>query len=618
MKRKIILISCLLTVLSLTACNDSPKLSKLSEQDVISAFIKEAQKRIDSHGKVGIKKDTIPSSALKDYPTTFDLRHVDTDNDGEYENYVTGVKFQRPFGTCWSFGSTAAAETSILYDLQQEAIVDNKDTIDLSEHHTAWYAYTPMPQTDRQGGEGLISMVDGVNENQSLKLNSGSTQFAASSLWASGMGVVQEPEFDETSREKEAQLNYRGKNAIKTVTEKGYPVYSKEDDWSVDESLRFKQSYMLENSFYLPQSVFIKEDGTMDIDYADLASKTYKEQLMNGRALVLGFKADAYLADKVEGIPKYINGKTWAHYTYEPSGPNHSVCVVGWDDNYSRTNFLSEIQITINGEPVFDKTGKPIMKKVPQPPKDGAWIVKNSWGALNTNSQGLTTSDWGIDGTGYFYLSYYDMSIDSVEAYDFDVTNSIKGELGAYVIEQYDLMPNEAPHNIETNFPIAEGNVFVAEESETIKFISCVSTEYNEDMHITFYKFNGENLDYNHPVLEFDKQFNQKGIHVIALPKTISLDKGEKIGVAITQKNDKQQYFLSIGSEWNKKGYDSKLCDDKYYAVGVVNKNESFIILENQVIDFADLKLKMENLDGPTSYISYDNFPIKLYASIGK
>lgn len=613
MKRNIILTFSLLTILALTSCSSSPK---YTENDVIDAFTKEAQARIDNHGKVGFKKDTIPSSALKEYPTSFDLRKVDTNNDGISENYVTGVKFQRPFGSCWSFGATAAAETSILYDKKQEAIKDGKDTIDLSEHHTAWFMYTQLPQTYPQGGEGLISMNEGANENQSLKLSSGSTQFAASSLWASGVGVIQEPEFDETSREKISQLNYRGKNAIKTKTEKGYDVYSKEDDWSIDESLRFNQSYMLENSIYLPQSVYIKENGEMDIEYADLAINTYKEQLMNGRALVVGFKADAYLADKVEGIPKYINNETWAHYTYEPSGPNHSVCIVGWDDNYPRSNFLSKVQCTINGEPVYDKDGNPIMQEVNQPPKDGAWIVKNSWGAIDTNSQGLTKSNWGIDGTGYFYLSYYDMSLDSVEAYDFDVDNSIKGELGQYNIEQHDFMPNECPHNIETNFPIAEGNIFVAEESETIKFISCISTEYNEEMFINFYKFNGDHLDCNSPILEMNKRFDYKGIHVIQLPNPISLTKGEKIAVSITQKNG-EQYFLSIGSEWNKKGYDNKLCDDKYYAVGVVNKQESFVILENEVIDFASLKQELENLDGPTSYITYDNFPIKLYASIG-
>ncbi|MCQ2796171.1 MAG: hypothetical protein MJ213_02530, partial [Bacilli bacterium] len=507
MKRKIVLTFSLLTILSLSACNSSPK---YTEEDVISAFINEAQNRINDHGKVGIKKDIIPSSALKDYPASFDLRKVDTNNDGKFENYVTGVKFQNPFGSCWSFGATAAAETSILYDLKQEAIVNNKDTINLSEHHTAWYAYTPLPQTHVQGGEGLVSMVDGVDKNQSLKLNSGSTQFAASSLWACGMGVVQEPEFDETSTAKEAQLTYRGKNAIKTKTRKGYDIYSREDDWSVDESLRFKQSYMLENSVYLPESVFIKEDGTMDIDYCDLATKAYKEQLMLGRALAISFTADGYSPDVEGRVAKYINTNTWAHYTYEPVTPNHSVCVVGWDDNYSRTNFLTEVQCTVNGQPAYDKSGNPIMKTVNQPPKDGAWIVKNSWGALNTNSAGLNTNKWGYNDTGYFYLSYYDMSLSSVEAFDFDVTNSIKGTLKEYVIEEHDYMPNENPHNIETNFPIAEGNIFVAEESETIKYISCISTEHNEEMNISFYKFKGDNLDYNHPVLEFSKHIYEK------------------------------------------------------------------------------------------------------------
>lgn len=51
--------------------------------------------------------------------------------------------------------------------------------------------------------------------------------------------------------------------------------------------------------------------------------------------------------------------------------PDHDVAIVGWDDNYSRDNFNKK------------------------PAGDGAWIIRNSWGA-----------DWG-DG-GYFYMSYYD------------------------------------------------------------------------------------------------------------------------------------------------------------------------------------------------------------------
>ena len=67
----------------------------------------------------------------------------------------------------------------------------------------------------------------------------------------------------------------------------------------------------------------------------------------------------------------YYNPENSAQYVNESLDASHSVSVIGWDDNYSRDNFL----IT--------------------PPGDGAWIVKNNWG-----------TDWGDE--GIVYISYYD------------------------------------------------------------------------------------------------------------------------------------------------------------------------------------------------------------------
>ena len=67
---------------------------------------------------------------------------------------------------------------------------------------------------------------------------------------------------------------------------------------------------------------------------------------------------------------EFYNAETYAQYAYNITG-NHAICVVGWDDTFSRENFIET------------------------PPGDGAWICKNSWG-----------TDFGDD--GYYYISYYD------------------------------------------------------------------------------------------------------------------------------------------------------------------------------------------------------------------
>ena len=67
----------------------------------------------------------------------------------------------------------------------------------------------------------------------------------------------------------------------------------------------------------------------------------------------------------------YYNSKTSAQYYTGNESSSHAVLLVGWDDNYSKDNFI----IT--------------------PPGDGAFILKNSWG-----------DKFGDD--GYLYVSYYD------------------------------------------------------------------------------------------------------------------------------------------------------------------------------------------------------------------
>ncbi len=74
-----------------------------------------------------------------------------------------------------------------------------------------------------------------------------------------------------------------------------------------------------------------------------------------------------------------------SYYYPEASGVNHSVMLVGWDDSFPKSNFAGDSK----------------------PEGNGAWLVRNSWGGS------------GYSHFSYFWISYYDKSLDEVAvAYD--------------------------------------------------------------------------------------------------------------------------------------------------------------------------------------------------------
>lgn len=80
-----------------------------------------------------------------------------------------------------------------------------------------------------------------------------------------------------------------------------------------------------------------------------------------------------------------------SYYCNTKKGGNHAVCVVGWDDQYSVTNF----------------------KEGNQPKTPGAWLCKNSWGG-------------GGSGNGYLWISYEDTNFTADYALtDYQLPNNL-------------------------------------------------------------------------------------------------------------------------------------------------------------------------------------------------
>ena len=131
-------------------------------------------------------------TAASEFPSKFDLRDL---------GRVTPVKVQDPWGTCWAFAATAAAETSILSKMGSTYA---ETGLDLSERYLAWYVAQPVTEdiSSSQAGEGLHL----YDENPNAIYKFGGAGYCAGTLYAQGIGPVPESEYP--YRGIEGKLSY--------------------------------------------------------------------------------------------------------------------------------------------------------------------------------------------------------------------------------------------------------------------------------------------------------------------------------------------------------------------------------------------------------------------------
>ncbi len=142
----------------------------------------------------------------------------------------------------------------------------------------------------------------------------------------------------------------------------------------------------------------------------------------------------------------YYNETSYAYYSNGSQPVDHAICLVGWDDNYDRNNFLNP------------------------PPGDGAFIVRNSWGA-----------NWG-DG-GYFYISYYDTRLATQGSCAFKNTENPSNYNQVYQYDPYGFV-NMTGFNSQTAW---FANVFSANTTNPLKAASFYSLGPNSTYNISVY-----------------------------------------------------------------------------------------------------------------------------------
>ena len=227
---------------------------------------------------------------------------------------VTSVKDQGEYATDWAFAAAAVIESN--------ALVRGYGEYDISEYqlgylitHILSYWNTTM------GSEGPLCDTDWYNGIYGANISS-------ALLRGYSLG---------------SEEDYPYKDITKVLPKEGI---------SMDGDLYVESCYTVPASDIEAMKELIFKNGAL---YTNVCSASWDSEAIYNKETNAAY------------LPKY---------TDEYNSIDHFVTIVGWDDNYSKDNFVTK------------------------PAADGAWIIKDSRGTKKHNN-------------GYLYISYYDAAFNS-------------------------------------------------------------------------------------------------------------------------------------------------------------------------------------------------------------
>jgi C1A family cysteine protease len=591
-------------------------------------------------------------------PSRYDMRE---------KGIVTPVKLQYPWGSCWSFASVAAAETSILSAMGKTY---EEYPLDLSELHAAWFAKRGITAADDpvQAGEG--NPIEGKDEDpkpmgreQAVTLTGGKAS-GVSFLFSTGAGPVEESavpyhgkeqtpeawlvaknpekwiedyllmnkkasEEDRTDDDRRAEAEKKLEEKLKETDTGYYLEWYSGDDWTLPEtdengnSFRTQRShFLLTDENMLPEPLTIVDPEDIEFEYVpnEAGMNAMKREMLDGHAVALQYYAEKY--SPAGGNPNlYTNYDTWANYTYEDVGRNHWICIVGWDDDYPAENFTHEVYTTDEaGNRVVDaeRTAKTT------PPGNGAWLMKNSRGSeTDAIPDGMKApdgtvypehrSDWGLENeeglhTGYNWISYYDQSL----ARPLTMAFSVEEDNAETGILQYDYLfvSADEQYNKESRETVSAANVFQANQDLEITAVSARTAR--EDSHVTFtiVRLNENALapEDGEQLDRFSKDFPYAGFHQAKPEKPIPIKKGQRFSVITETRctgSDGTDFWIYSAA---------KTFAGTYHVV--VHPGESFVKEDGKWQDWTKAEKTEESPEWAKAYgtvYEYDNFGIKVF-----
>ncbi len=367
---------------------------------------------------------------------------------------VSTVKNQKNYGTCWAHAAMASAESSYLKKNHQE--------LDLSELHLSYYAYHSVGTADPLG---LITDDGMKNKNEASRglLQGGGNVVMASYLMASGIGLVNEEDMPYSD------VPYYN------VTESYFDQYDSDFCYG-------------DNDYYVTDVKWINVTDATSI----------KKVLMEYGAVTVSYYAAPYYGVSYNGKVYYesdfYNEETNAYYNYAIPATNHGVAIVGWDDEFDRNNFVTA------------------------PDKDGAWLIKNSWGKSSGDE-------------GYYWISYEDKGLKKSDRLCQFMVEPTGGGISEYQHDGTAGMYHFYPGG-NTGYV---ASIFKAQKDEYLFRVGFTTYNPNTTITVKIYRNVGNTPDSGKLVCQKKTTRTYAGIHTLVLDEPVKLTAGKKFSVVIKE-----------------------------------------------------------------------------------
>lgn len=433
----------------------------------------------------------------------FDLRDVIP------ENII--VRKQGGANNCWTFASIGALETTIALKRKKQG--SNIKVFDFSEAHMKYGSRYSMFLNGEKNDRGL-----------SYDKSKGGSFKQAINYLTNGFGPVDETWLKYNPNEPNIDLN-----SIESITQAATVM----------------------------DTVDLSVEDTTDENAINDAISKIKVQIKNYGGVY--FALNYHMGDQ------YTNTLNMARYCDVPlrtnESPSHAVVLIGWDDNYSASNFKKN------------------------PGKNGAWIFKNSYGDYSTVE----------------YLSYYDKT-SYTETYGFQDAEEGKNYDKQY---QHQVLPSIVDFHVKKGPIISQltvAEVYSRDASKSNEKITRLSIEAARSGIYEFF-VNPDNDDLtNLTKVSVNKIYLRKGFHTVKLDNPVELT-GSKFVVAAKMPNVDNQFNMMYEGKNTIEGYTASVSEPGETYVNYVDNSNAAYWKDFVVAGKGNSSLK--------AYVNFDSTQLK-------